>query len=67
MKILKFPTLREQLDRAFKVCDNLEQLQNNALRFGDLERANELRAELKAKIIKMKHIIGDAKYTDNIV
>ena len=50
MKILKFPTLREQLDRALKDCDNLEQLQNNALRFGDLERANELRAELRAKI-----------------
>jgi hypothetical protein len=50
MKILKFPTLREQLDRAFKDCDNLEQLQNNALRFGDLEGENELRSELRAKI-----------------
>ena len=67
MKILKFPTLREQLESSLKDCDNLEQLQNNALRFGDLERANELRAELTAKIKKMKHIIGDVKYTDNVV
>ena len=52
MKILKFPTLREQLESSLKDCDNLEQLQNNALRFGDLERANELRAELRAKIKK---------------
>ena len=66
MKSLKFPTPREQLDRVFKDCDNLEQLQNNALRFGNLERANELRAELRAKIKKMKHIIGDVKYTDNV-
>ena len=50
MKIFKFPTPREQLDRFFKDCDNLEQLQNNALRFGDLEGENELRAELRAKI-----------------
>ena len=57
MKIFKFPTPREQLDRVFKDCDNLEQLQNNALRFGDLERENELRAELSAKIKKKKRLL----------